>query len=118
MQLLGMLDWQNFPDRPDQRFSPLEPPAVRSVHRRISCKIDQHISYVADLGNIWLRTLRWFGSWVSTLSLAGFYWGFDVIASFPPIATLTLDRSSTKEAIKLDNGWLAKNQSQKEGLHE
>lgn len=27
MQLLGMLDWPRFPDRPDQRFSPTEPPS-------------------------------------------------------------------------------------------
>ena len=50
MQLLGMLDWQHFPDRPDQRFLPLEPPLLYApLVAAYLVKIDQHIAYVADL---------------------------------------------------------------------
>jgi hypothetical protein len=45
-----MLDWQHFPDRPDQRFSPAEPPMPYApLVAAYLVKIDQPIAYIADL---------------------------------------------------------------------
>jgi hypothetical protein len=85
MQLLGMLDWQHFPDRPDQRFSPLEPPLPYApLVAAYLVKIDQHIACVADLWQYLIENPALV--WVLGFPLCPsrtFPWGFDVKASLP-----------------------------------
>jgi hypothetical protein len=85
VQLLGMLDWQRFPDRPDQRFSPTEPPMPYApLVAAYLVKIDQHIAYVADLWQYLIENpaLVWVLGF-PLCSSPSFPWGFDVKASLP-----------------------------------
>lgn len=85
VQLLGMLDWQHFPDRPDQRFSPTEPPMPYApLVAAYLVKIDQHIAYIADLWQYLIENpaLVWVLGFPLCPSRA-FPWGFDVRTSLP-----------------------------------
>ena len=85
LRLLGPLDWQRFPDRPDQRFSPTCPPLPYApLVAAYLVKIDQHIPYVADLREYLVEhpALVWVLGFPLVKSSA-FSWGFDVQASLP-----------------------------------
>lgn len=85
LKLLGMLDWQHFPDRPDQRFAPAEPPMPYApLVAAYLVKIDRHIAYVADLWQYLIENPALV--WVLGFPLCPsqkFPWGFDVRASLP-----------------------------------
>jgi hypothetical protein len=85
MQLLGMLDWPRFPDRPDQRFSPTEPPMPYApLVAAYLVKIDLRLAYMADLWQYLIENpaLVWVLGFPLCPSQA-FAWGFDVKASLP-----------------------------------
>ena len=85
VQLLGMMDWSHFPDRPDQRFSPAEPPMPYApLVAAYLVKIDQHITYVADLWQYLIENpaLIWVLGFLLSLSRT-YPWGFDARASLP-----------------------------------
>jgi hypothetical protein len=85
LRLLGPLDWRRFPDRPDRRFYPDCPPlSYATVAAAYLVKLDQHLSYAADLCEYLAQhpALVWvlgFPLVPSTL----FSWGFDARASLP-----------------------------------
>lgn len=85
LKLLGMLDWIHFPDRPDQRFSPNEPPLPYAPFvAAYLVKIDRHIAYVADLWQYLIENPALV--WVLGFPLKAsqrFPWHFDVRASLP-----------------------------------
>jgi hypothetical protein len=85
LQLLGPLDWPHFPDRPDQRFNPHEPPlSLATFAGAYLVKIDQHLAHMADLHEYLLQRPPLV--WVPGLPLvpsSAFSWGFDVQASLP-----------------------------------
>jgi len=85
LQLLGMLDWSDFPDRPDQRFSPQEAPLPYAPFvAAYLVKIDRRMPYVADLWQYLIENpaLVWVLGFPLKPSHA-FAWGFDVRASLP-----------------------------------
>jgi hypothetical protein len=85
LRLLGPLDWERFPDRPDQRFSLDSPPLPYApLVAAYLVKIDQHIPYVADLREYLVDhpALVWVLGFPLVKSSA-FSWGFDVEASLP-----------------------------------
>jgi hypothetical protein len=80
-----MLDWLHFPDRPDQRFSPHEPPLPYApCVAAYLVKIDQHLAYVADLWQYLIEhpALVWVLGFPLQPSQTA-PWGFDVRASLP-----------------------------------
>jgi len=83
--LLGQLDWSRFPERPDQRFALDEPPLPYvCLAAAYLVKIEQHLTYVADL-RVYLvehPALVWVLGFPLKLS-AEYSWGFDVDASLP-----------------------------------
>ncbi|MCI0609913.1 MAG: hypothetical protein L0Z71_12745, partial [Anaerolineae bacterium] len=85
LQLLGLLDWADFPERPDQRFSPQEAllPYAPFVAAYL-VKLDRRMSYVADLWQYLVENpaLVWVLGFPLKASRA-FAWGFDVRASLP-----------------------------------
>jgi hypothetical protein len=83
LRLLGPLDWRHFPDRPDRRFYPDCPPlSYASFIGAYLIKIDQHLSYLADLRDYLVEhpALVWLLGFPLVKSTA-FSWGFDVQAS-------------------------------------
>jgi hypothetical protein len=85
LRLLGPLDWERFPDRPDHRFSLDYPPLLYApLVAAYLVKIDQHIPYVADLREYLVDhpALVWVLGFPLVKSSA-FSWGFDVEASLP-----------------------------------
>lgn len=85
LRLLGPLDWDHFPDRPDQRFSLDCPPLPYApLVAAYLVKIDQHLPYLADLREYLIQhpALVWVLGFPLTKSSA-FSWGFDVEASLP-----------------------------------
>jgi len=85
LRLLGPLDWEHFPDRPDQRFSPGCPPLPYApLVAAYLVKIDQHIPYVADLREYLVQhpALVWALGFPLVQSTT-FSWDFDVEASLP-----------------------------------
>jgi hypothetical protein len=85
LRLLGSLDWSQFPDRPDQRFCPNDPPlSYLPFVAAYLVKLDQHIAYMADLREFLLTqpALVWVLGF-PLVSSDRFVWGFDVQASLP-----------------------------------
>jgi hypothetical protein len=85
LRLLGPLDWEHFPDRPDHRFSLDCPPLPYApLVAAYLVKIDQHIPYVADLREYLVEhpALVWMLGFPLVKSSA-FSWGFDADASLP-----------------------------------
>jgi len=85
LRLLGPLDWDRFPDRPDQRFSLDCPPLPYApLVAAYLVKIDQHLPYLADLREYLVQhpALVWVLGFPLVKSSA-FSWGFDVEASLP-----------------------------------
>jgi hypothetical protein len=83
--LLGQLDWSRFSERPEQRFALDESP-LPYVYLTAAylVKIEQHLTYVADL-RVYLvehPALVWVLGF-PLKSLAEYSWGFDVDASLP-----------------------------------
>ena len=85
LRLLGSLDWEHFPDRPDQRFSP-DIRAMPYAPFVAAClvKIDQHLPYMADLREYLVEhpVLVWVLGFPLKPSRK-YPWGFDVHASLP-----------------------------------
>jgi hypothetical protein len=84
-RLLRPLDWSRFPDRPDLRFHPDDPPlSYAPLVAAYLVKIDRHLTYMADLRDFLLENpaLVWVLGFPLTRSSA-FSWGFDVRASLP-----------------------------------
>ncbi len=85
LEMFGMLDWSHFPDRPDQRFSPDEPPIPYAPFvAAYLVKIDRQLVYVADLWQYLVETPALV--WVLGFPLQpcrSYSWGFDVRASLP-----------------------------------
>ncbi len=85
LHLLGSLNWDHFPDRPDQRFQPDCPPLpYATVVAAYLIKLDQHLPYVADLWGYLIEhpALVWLLGFPLCPSPA-FSWGFDVERSLP-----------------------------------
>jgi hypothetical protein len=85
LRLLGPLDWDRFPDRPDQRFSLDCPPlSYAPLVAAYLVKIDQHLPYLADLREYLVQhpALVWVLGFPLVKS-STFSWGFDVEASLP-----------------------------------
>ncbi len=85
LRLLGPLDWDHFPDRPDQRFNLDCPPLPYApLVAAYLVKIDQHLPYLADLREYLVQhpALVWVLGFPVVKSSA-FSWGFDVEASLP-----------------------------------
>jgi len=85
LRLLGQLDWSRFPERPDQRFAPDEPPLPYAcLAAAYLVKVEQHLTYVADLREYLVEHPALV--WVLGFPLkpaSQFSWGFDVQASLP-----------------------------------
>ncbi len=85
LSLLGQLDWSRFPERRDQRFALDVPPLPYAcLSAAYLVKIDQHLTYVADL-RVYLvehPALIWVLGFPLKLS-AEYPWGFDTHASLP-----------------------------------
>jgi hypothetical protein len=85
LRLLGPLDWERFPDRPDQRFNLDCPPLPYApLVAAYLVKIDQHLPYLTDLREYLVEhpALVWVLGFPLVKSSA-FAWGFDVEASLP-----------------------------------
>ena len=85
LRLLGPLDWDRFPDRPDQRFSLDCPPlSYAPLVAAYLVKIDQHLPYLADLREVLVQrpALVWVLGFPLVKS-STFSWGFDVEVSLP-----------------------------------
>jgi hypothetical protein len=85
LRLLSPLDWDHFPDRPDQRFNLDCPPLPYApLVAAYLVKIDQHLPYLADLREYLVQhpALVWVLGFPLVKSSA-FSWGFDVEASLP-----------------------------------
>lgn len=85
LRLLGPLYWRHFPDRPDLRFHPDDPPlSYASLVAACLVKIDRHLAHMADLREFLAEhpALVWLLGFPLTKSSA-FSWGFDVRASLP-----------------------------------
>lgn len=85
LRLLGPLDWQHFPDRPDQRFNPNDPPlSLAPFVGAYLVKIDQRLPHMADLHEylVYHPSLVWVLGF-PLIPSAAFSWGFDVRASLP-----------------------------------
>jgi len=85
LHLLGGLDWDHFPDRPDQRFSPNDPPlSYIPVVAAYLVKLEQHLPYVADLREYLVTqpALVWVLGF-PPVPATQYAWGFDVDASLP-----------------------------------
>lgn len=85
LRLLGPLDWAHFPERPDQRFHPEDPPLPYAPFvAAYLVKLDQRLPYVADLRRYLVEhpTLVWVLGFPLVAS-AAWSWGFDVEASLP-----------------------------------
>jgi hypothetical protein len=83
--LLRQLDWSRFPDRPDQRFALDEPPLPYAcLAAAYLVKIEQHLTYVADLRAYLVEhpALVWVLGF-PLRSSAEYPWGFDVDVSLP-----------------------------------
>jgi hypothetical protein len=85
LELLGALDWDHFPDRPDQRFAlAVAPLPYACLAAAYLVKLEQHLMYVADL-RVYLvehPALTWILGFPLKPS-AEFSWGFDADASLP-----------------------------------
>lgn len=85
LRLLSPLDWDHFPDRPDQRFNLDCPPLPYApLVAAYLVKIDQHLPYLADLREYLVQhpALVWVLGFPVVKSSA-FSWGFDAEASLP-----------------------------------
>ncbi len=85
LRLLGLLDWAHFPERPDQRFHPQDPPLPYApVVAAYLVKLDQQLPYIADLRQFLIEhpALVWVLGFPCVPSKA-YPWGFDVNASLP-----------------------------------
>jgi hypothetical protein len=85
LRLLGQLDWDRFPERPDHRFALDEPPLPYAcLAAAYLVKIEQHLTYVANLREYLVEhpALVWVLGFPLKPSLQ-FSWGFDVQASLP-----------------------------------
>lgn len=85
LRLLGSLDWEHLPERPDQRFSP-DVQALPYAPFIAAClvKVDQHLPYMADLRDYLVDNPALV--WVLGFPLkpsSQFSWGFDADASLP-----------------------------------
>ena len=83
--LLGSLDWDHLPERPDNRFSP-DIRALPYAPFLAAClvKIDQHLPYMADLRDYLVENPALL--WVLGFPLKAsrqYPWGFDAQASLP-----------------------------------
>ena len=85
LRLLGSLDWEHLPERPDNRFSP-EVRALPYAPFLAAClvKIDQHLPYMADLRDYLVENpaLLWVLGFPLKPSRQS-PWGFDAQASLP-----------------------------------
>jgi hypothetical protein len=85
LRLLGSLDWDHLPERPDQRFSP-DVRALPYAPFIAAClvKIDQHLPYMADLCDYLVENpaLLWILGFPLKPSHQ-YSWGFDAQASLP-----------------------------------
>ena len=85
LSLLGLLDWSRFPERRDQRFAVNLPPLPYAcLAAAYLVKIDQHITYVADLRVFLVEhpALIWILGFPLQRS-SQYSWGFDANASLP-----------------------------------
>lgn len=85
LRLLGSINWERFPDRPDQRFYPDCPPlSYTAFAAAYLVKIDQHMLYISTLREYLIEhpPLAWVLGFPLIPSTA-FSWGFDVEASLP-----------------------------------
>jgi len=85
LRLLGSLDWEHLPERPDQRFSP-DIQALPYTPFIAAClvKIDQHLPYMADLRDYLVENPALV--WVLGFPLKPsrqYPWGFDANARLP-----------------------------------
>jgi hypothetical protein len=83
--LLGQLDWNDFPERPDHRFALDEPPLPYvCLAAAYLVKIEQRLTYVADLRAYLVEhpALVWVLGFPLRAS-SEYPWGFDVHASLP-----------------------------------
>ena len=85
LRLFGPLDWQHFPERPDQRIWPDASPIPFSAFAAACLmKIDRNLVYMSDLRQFLVENpaLVWmFG--FPLLKSKRYPWGFDVDASLP-----------------------------------
>ena len=85
LHLLGSLDWEQLPERPDHRFSPdLQALSYTPFIAACLVKLDQHLPYMADLRDLLVENPALL--WVLGFPLKPsheFPWGFDASASLP-----------------------------------
>lgn len=85
LHLLGQMDWEHFPERPDQRFSLNVPPLPYAcLTAAYLVKIEQHLTYVADLRVFLVEhpALVWVLGFPLRPSRQ-YTWGFDADVSLP-----------------------------------
>ena len=85
LRLFGVLDWQHFPERPDQRIWPDFPP-IRFSAFAVAClvKIDRNLVYMSDLRQFLVEhpALLWILGFPLFKSRR-YPWGFDAHLSLP-----------------------------------